>query len=133
MKTILIIDDEQNIRFSVEICLSQAGYKVMTAEDGLTGLQMALEDHPDLILLDILLPKMNGMMVCEVIKNEQITKSIPILVMSAKAEEDDIKRAQSAGADDYLIKPFSPEELRKKVKSILEKECASNEEKCLNN
>lgn len=120
MDTILVIEDECNIRLSVEICLEQAGFKVMMAQDGLTGLQKALEVHPNLILLDIILPKMNGYLLCEALKNEESTRYIPVVIMSAKTEEDDIKKALAAGADGYLIKPFTPIDLRNKIKEFLD-------------
>jgi DNA-binding response OmpR family regulator len=119
MKTILVVDDENNIRKSIEFCLEQAGYSIITSQDGLTGMQLALESKPDLILLDLVLPKMNGNLVCEALKSEESTSSIPIIIMSAKAEEEDIEKARMHGADDYLVKPFTPNELRKKVKEKL--------------
>lgn len=119
MDTILVIEDECNIRLSVEICLEQAGYKVLMAQDGLTGLQKALEIHPNLILLDLILPRMNGYLLCEALKNEESTRYIPVVIMSAKTEDEDIKKAKEAGADGYIIKPFTPTELRKKIKEFL--------------
>lgn len=115
----MVIDDENNIRLSVEICLEQAGYSVMTAKDGLSGIQMAMEAHPNLILLDLILPKMNGYLICEALKSEETTSDIPIVIMSAKAEEEDIKKAKELGADAYIVKPFTPEELRNKVREML--------------
>ena len=120
MKTILIIEDENNIRLSVTICLEQTGYLVEAAEDGLVGLQKALELRPDIILLDLVLPKMNGHLLCEALKNEESTRYIPVIIMSAKTEDDDIRRAKEAGADDYIMKPFTPSELRNKLKEYLE-------------
>jgi len=119
MKTVLVIEDENNILKSIEFCMEQAGYSVVAAQDGLSGMQKALEIKPDLILLDLVLPKMNGYLVCEALKNEESTNSIPIVIMSAKAEEEDIEKARSHGANDYLVKPFTPDELRKKVKEKL--------------
>jgi DNA-binding response OmpR family regulator len=119
MKTVLVIDDESNIRKSIEFCLEQAGYSVVIAQDGLSGMQKALETKPDLILLDLVLPKMNGYLVCEALKSEESTSSIPLVIMSAKAEEEDIEKARMHGADDYMVKPFTPDELRKKVKEKL--------------
>ena len=119
MKTVLVVDDENNICKSIEFCLEQAGYSVITAQDGLSGIQIALEIKPDLILLDLVLPKMNGYLVCEALKSEESTRSIPIVIMSAKAEEEDIEKARRNGADDYMVKPFTPDELRKKVKEKL--------------
>jgi len=119
MKTVLVVDDENNIRKSIEFCLEQAGYSVVTAQDGLSGMQEALETNPDLILLDLILPKMNGYLVCEALKSEESTRLIPIVIMSAKAQEEDIQKAMMHGADDYIIKPFTPNELRIKVKEKL--------------
>lgn len=119
MKTILVVEDDNNIRRSIEFCLEQAGYSVITAQDGLSGMQIALETIPDLILLDLILPKMNGYLVCEALKSEESTSSIPIVIMSAKAEEEDIEKSRIHGADDYMVKPFTPGELRKKVEEKL--------------
>lgn len=119
MKKILVIDDVRNIRLTVSLCLEQAGYEVLQASDGLNGLQLALEQLPDIVILDIILPKMNGYLVCEALKSEKATSNIPVIIISAKAENEDISRAREAGADDYIIKPFSPEALRKMIKKYI--------------
>lgn len=119
MKKVLIVEDEPNILLAVKMCMEQAGYEVITAQDGITAVQEAIDNHPDLILLDIVIPKMNGYLVCEALKQEESTRNIPVVVISARAQEEDIVRAKSIGAVDYIVKPFSPEELRSKVQKVI--------------
>jgi DNA-binding response OmpR family regulator len=126
-KKILVVEDERNILLTIRMCLEQAGYEVVMAEDGITAIQKALDSHPDLILLDLIIPKMNGYLVCEAIKQEESTRDIPVMVISARAQEEDIKQAKDLGTVDYIVKPFSPEELRNKIKNILKQEEDYNE------
>ncbi|SDC29592.1 Response regulator receiver domain-containing protein [Candidatus Frackibacter sp. WG11] len=115
MGRILLVEDTKNIILSVKMCLEGAGYEVAVVEDGVTAVDRALRQKPDLVLLDILIPKMNGYLVCEALREDDKTKDIPIVMLSAKAEEKDIKKAMKLGADDYLVKPFEPSELLDKV------------------
>lgn len=110
-KKILFIEDEKNIILSVKMCLEGAGYQVNVVKDGGLAIEEAYNFLPDLILLNIVLPKMDGYLVLEALKKEEKTKSIPVVMLSAKSQEEDIKKAMELGADDYLVKPFGPSKL----------------------
>ena len=114
-KTILIVEDEQNIVDILSFNLSREGYDTLEAYDGPTGLQLALENDPDLILLDLMLPGMNGFDVCRKIRESG--SSIPILMLTAREEEADKVLGLELGADDYITKPFSVRELLARVKA----------------
>lgn len=117
-KTILIVDDEQSIIDILVYNLKKEGYNTIEANDGVTAVEMALEQKPSLILLDIMLPKMDGLTACKKIKN---SLSVPILILSAKDEELDKIVGLELGADDYITKPFSVRELMARVKANLRK------------
>jgi DNA-binding response OmpR family regulator len=119
---ILIIEDNQNIVFTEKICLESASYQVFVADDGISGLEKALVVQPDLILLDLLLPKMNGYLVLEALQNQPLLAKIPVLVTSAKAQTEEMKQAFAYHIAGYLVKPFLPEELLAKIKLSLTKE-----------
>ena len=110
-KKILLVEDEKNIILGVKTCLEVANYKVIVVEDGEKALQSAENDQPDLILLDLMLPKIDGFEVCQTLKTKEETKHIPIVVLTAKTGEEDRQKALEAGADSYMTKPFRPEEL----------------------
>ena len=114
-KTVLIVEDEQNIVDILAFNLSREGYDTMEAYDGATGLQLALEHNPDLILLDLMLPEMNGFEVCRRIRETGST--IPVLMLTAREEEADKVMGLELGADDYITKPFSMRELLARVKT----------------
>ena len=114
-KTILIVEDEQNIVDILSYNLSREGYDTLEAYDGPTGLQLALEQNPDLILLDLMLPGMSGFDVCR--KVRQSGSSTPILMLTAREEEGDKVLGLELGADDYITKPFSMRELLARVKA----------------
>ena len=114
-KTVLIVEDEQNIVDILAFNLSRDGYDTMEAYDGVTGLQLALEHKPDLILLDLMLPGMNGFEVCR--KVRESGSSTPILMLTAREEEADKVMGLELGADDYITKPFSMRELLARVKT----------------
>lgn len=123
-KTILIVDDESSIRDILVYNLEREGYKTIEASDGATAVDVALEKKPDLILLDIMLPKLDGLSVCKRIKN---SLNVPILILTAKDEEIDKILGLELGADDYITKPFSVRELVARVKANLRKvEAVSN-------
>lgn len=117
-KTILIVDDEPPIREVLVYNLKKEGYNVIEAEDGITAVDIATEQRPDLILLDIMLPKLDGLSVCKRIKN---TYNVPILMLTAKDSEIDKILGLELGADDYITKPFSVRELVARVKANLRK------------
>ena len=116
---ILIIDDEQDVIDLLSLHLRKAGYALITATEGATGLRMARDETPALIILDLMLPKMPGLEVCKVLKTDAATRAIPVLMLTAKAEEIDRIVGLEFGADDYVTKPFSPRELVLRVNAIL--------------
>jgi DNA-binding response OmpR family regulator len=116
---ILIIDDEPDVIDLLTLHLRKAGFALSTATDGTAGLRMAREELPALIILDLMLPKMPGLEICKVLKTDPATKSIPVLMLTAKAEEIDRIVGLEFGADDYVTKPFSPRELGLRVNAIL--------------
>ena len=118
-KKILIVDDEKSISDLLVYNLEKEGYKTITAIDGEEGVNLALSQNPDLILLDIMLPKMDGLTVCKKIR--QTLSKIPIIMLSAKGEEIDKILGLEIGADDYMTKPFSIRELIARVKANLRK------------
>ena len=117
MRSILVVDDESSILTLLKFNLEQSGYNVVTAEDGRQGLDLALSEKPDLIVLDLMLPGMDGMDVCKTLRQEKM--NTPILMLTAKDEEFDKILGLELGADDYMTKPFSPREVVARVKAIL--------------
>ena len=115
-RKILIVDDEKNIVDIIAFNLKKEGYTVITAADGEEGVQKAMEENPDLILLDIMMPKMDGYEVCKKIREK---KNTPIIMLTARAEELDKVLGLELGADDYMIKPFDSKELVARVKAVL--------------
>lgn len=113
---ILIIEDEEGIIHLLNLYLKDAGYSVLAARDGADGLALHAREHPDLIILDIMLPAIDGFEVCKRVRSWSQT---PILMLTARSEEDDRINGLELGADDYLVKPFSPRELVSRVRAIL--------------
>lgn len=113
---ILVVEDELALRETITYNLQQQGYEVLTAEDGEAAVQMAKENQPDLMLLDIMLPKMDGFEVCRILRKEM---NLPILMLTARSSEIDRVLGLEMGADDYIIKPFSMRELLSRVKAQL--------------
>lgn len=113
---ILVVEDAKNIALVIEKCLVRNSYEVYKASDGIEAMNKVFEVMPDLILLDIVIPKLNGYFICEALKSNSDISNIPVIVMSAKTQDADVQKAFDAGAVDYLTKPFTPEELLKKVK-----------------
>jgi len=114
LKTILVVEDEVSIATLLQYNLERAGYEVLLAHDGKVGLDMAIEHSPDLILLDLMVPNINGFEICKQVRKET---NIPILMVTAKYEDIDKVRGFGLGADDYIVKPFSPSELVARVKA----------------
>ena len=114
-KTVLIVEDEKSIADIIRINLEREGYASLTAYDGEAGLAMALEHNPDLILLDVMLPKLLGFDVCARLREKG--SSVPVIILTAREEEEDKVRGLELGADDYITKPFSMRELLARVKS----------------
>ena len=129
-KTILIVDDEQPIRDILVYNLKKEGYNTIEASDGITAVDIAQKKRPDLILLDIMLPKLDGLSVCKRVKN---SLSVPIIMLTAKDSEIDKILGLELGADDYITKPFSVRELVARVKANLRKVDAVSNNQALNN
>ena len=126
-KTILIVEDEQNIVDILSFNLSREGYDTLEAYDGRTGLQLALEQNPDLILLDLMLPEMNGFDVCR--KLREAGSAVPILMLTAREEETDKVLGLELGADDYVVKPFETKEVIARIKAVLRRSGAADQKK----
>ena len=116
---ILIVEDERDIADLLRYNLQEAGFKTDYVRNGADALQRAIEKTPDLILLDLMLPEVDGMIVCRLLKNDPRTKNIPIVMVTAKTEEKDRVAGLELGADDYIIKPFSPREVVLRVSAVL--------------
>ena len=118
-ETILIVEDEKDIVKMLDYNLKKEGFKILTAHDGEDALDEASTKHPDLILLDLMLPGIDGLEVCKELKSERKTASIPVIMLTAKSQESDKVVGLELGADDYVTKPFSPRELIARIKAIL--------------
>lgn len=116
---IFIIEDERNIAELIKFNLEKEGFRVQHSAKGLTGLELARKLKPDLIILDLMLPEIDGLEICKVLKKNDSTAHIPIIMLTAKAQETDKIIGLELGADDYITKPFSPRELIARVKTIL--------------
>lgn len=121
-KKILVIDDESGLLELLSIRLEVNNYQVITAADGREGLDKARTELPDLIILDLMLPKLDGYQVCRALKFDEKYKQIPIIIFTARAQESDVKAGKEAGADAYITKPFEPDILLAKVSQLLEKQ-----------
>lgn len=121
MAKILIAEDERDIRDLVAFTLRFAGYEVFAAANGEEAVEMAPNVSPDLILMDVRMPRMTGYEACRIMKLNPDLKDIPIVFLSAKGQEAEIQQGLDAGAEEYLLKPFAPDQLTSHVKSILAK------------
>lgn len=118
-RKIVVIEDEHDIREMVEYNLGREGFSVATAADGERGLELVQRQGADLVLLDLLLPGLDGIEVCRALKMDAVTRQIPVIILSAKGEESDIVLGLGVGADDYVTKPFSPRELIARIRAVL--------------
>lgn len=116
---IAVVEDEEDIREILEYSLSREGFAVETANDGASGLEMVKKSKPDLVLLDLMLPDIDGLEICRQLKSSEATRDIAIIMVTAKGEESDIVLGLGLGADDYVPKPFSNKELVARVRSVL--------------
>jgi DNA-binding response OmpR family regulator len=119
-KKILIADDNENIRDALTYLLEDEGYSLSMAKDGSDALKKAREFLPDILFLDIMMPEMNGYEVCRVIKNDPQLKKIYVIMLTAKGQVAEQERGKEVGADEYIVKPFSPMEILSKIKNILD-------------
>ena len=118
-KKILLVDDEQELVEMIKMRLEANGYDVFAAYDGQDALEKASKEKPDLIILDIMLPKVDGYKVCRILKLDENSRKIPIIMFSAKAQESDKEAGERVGGDAYITKPFEPELLLAKIKELL--------------
>lgn len=121
MAKILIAEDERDIRDLVAFTLRFAGHEVAAASNGEEAVQLAPKEKPDLILMDVRMPRMTGYDACRVIKADPNLKDIPVVFLSAKGQESEIQTGLDVGAEEYLLKPFAPDQLTERVKAILAK------------
>jgi len=119
-KKILVCDDEPYILMALTDAVEMEGYECVTAINGKEALEKARETHPDLIMLDIMMPFMDGFEVCRELKADPATRDIPVIMLTAKSQQVDIQRGKDVGADDYITKPFRPSTLRKKFNEVLD-------------
>ena len=119
-KKILVVDDEKHIVRLVQVNLERAGYEVVTAYDGEEALQKVKQERPDLIVLDVMMPKMDGFEVMKHLKADPTTRDIPVIMLTAKAQDADVFKGWQSGVDCYLTKPFNPLELLTFIRRIFE-------------
>jgi DNA-binding response OmpR family regulator len=117
-RTVLVVDDDPVIVKLLQVNFEMEGYQVLTAGDGEEGLDLAQRDRPDVIILDVMMPKLDGLEVARALKTDEETRDIPVLLLSAKAQASDVQAGQSL-ADDYITKPFDPLELLDRVASLI--------------
>ena len=121
-KVILVVDDEPNILLSLEYLMQQAGYEVRSARDGEAALAEIERAPPDLVLLDVMMPKQDGYEVCQAIRSRDAWRDVKVIMLTAKGREVEREKGLSLGADDYVTKPFATQELVDKVRQILDGE-----------
>ena len=117
--TILVVDDDETVRDLVAFKLETAGYHAITAEDGSVALDLVHREQPDMVILDVAMPGLDGLSVCYELHSSSATAQIPVLMLSGRDRQVDIDLGLTVGADDYLIKPFSPAELIRRVRWLL--------------
>ena len=128
MTLILVIEDEEQIRLNLQEILVLADFSVVTANDGVKGLNLAKVKSPNLIICDIMMPGMDGLEVLQNLRNDSQTANIPLIFLTAKSERDDLRQGMNLGADDYITKPFEPREILQAVKARLERQAVSTEQ-----
>ena len=126
MTKVLIAEDDDEIRALIMFRLTTAGFEVAGVGDGEAAVAMAESILPDLVVLDWMMPRMNGLEACTLLRRNPIFASLPIIMLTAKGQELDVERGFAAGADDYIVKPFSPRELTRRVEAVLARTRASS-------
>ena len=116
---ILVVDDEINITQILEFSIGSEGYEVITAQDGEDAVDKARREQPDLIILDIMMPKIDGYEACRILKANPLTKNIPVVLLTAKGRDIDKRLGYEVGATDYIVKPFSPNKLVDRIHQLL--------------
>jgi DNA-binding response OmpR family regulator len=125
-KKVLIVDDEANIVISLEFLMEQAGYEIRIAQNGQEAMEAVENFQPDLILLDVMMPKINGFDVCRRIREDPARKNVKIVMLTAKGREVEVTKGLALGADAYITKPFSTKELMAEVRRMLDDRSPSN-------
>jgi two-component system, OmpR family, alkaline phosphatase synthesis response regulator PhoP len=120
-KKILVIDDETSISDSLSLMLGARGFDVITASNGISALSEATTNHLNLIILDLIMPGIDGYEICRRLKNNKEAKRVPVIILSGKFDRDSISKAQQAGADDYIVKPFTLPTLMNKINCLISK------------
>lgn len=121
MAKIVIAEDEPDIRELIAFTLRFAGHEVIAGANGLEGYELAKREKPDLVMLDVRMPKMTGYEACQRIKSEEDIAHIPVVFLSAKGQENEIQQGLQAGAEEYMLKPFAPDQLTERIRAILKK------------
>ena len=117
--SVLVADDDRDVQGLVVLCLERRGYRVLRASDGQEALALALREHPDLALLDVTMPKLDGCEVTRRLRAHAETAQMPVVLLTARVQDDDVERGLAAGATAYVRKPFSPEELGSRIDSLI--------------
>jgi len=118
-RRILVVDDDPVIQKLLQVNFQMEGYEVRLAGDGVEALEKVAEERPDLILMDVMMPRMNGIETASKLKSDPKTKGIPIIILSAKAQDADVRTGRATGADDYVTKPFDPLDLLERVAALI--------------
>ena len=124
-RSVLVVDDDPNVVELARLYLERDGYRVFTAYDGADGLASARQERPDIVVLDVMLPRLNGLEVCRALREES---AVPIIMLTARVEEEDRLAGLNLGADDYVTKPFSPRELAARVRAVLRRSIRDGED-----
>jgi len=119
MARILIVEDEAALAETLAYNIREEGHEVVLASDGLQGLDLARAQHPDLVILDLMLPKMDGFKVCRLLKFDERFKRIPIIIFSARSQQEDVALARETGAECYMVKPFDGSALLERIKELI--------------
>jgi two-component system phosphate regulon response regulator PhoB len=119
MSTILLVEDDADIRHLVAYKLTKAGFAVVEAPDGLAALRAAAQTPPDLVLLDVRMPRMSGIEVCRELRAGPLGPTVPIIMLTARSRPQDLEQGYAAGATEYIVKPFSPRDLQERVEAAL--------------
>ena len=120
-KRILVVDDNPQVVALLKMRLELAGFEVIAAHDGYEGLVLARKEKPDLIILDVMLPKMNGYQICRFLKYDKKYKHIPIIILTSRAKQSDVVIGKKAGTDEYIFKPYNPKKLLELINKYLNK------------
>jgi DNA-binding response OmpR family regulator len=121
MPKILVVEDEPENQLAIQVILTVEGFEVIPVEDGRLAFNAAKEQRPDLILLDVMMPEINGFEVFAQLRQNEATKQIPVIMLSALAQQSDVARAVEAGVEDYVAKPFEPADLIERIRAMIEK------------